>query len=122
MSERLQLKVKLTNQTSGLAIPAPGAPAVRLLELLERSAILEIPRKVCAIGHQLELKLEARGFREDLDVEGLGKVAKIEASGDRDAVTLEFFKIDALTWNTLIFEINRRQGHVSDLLKKMRDA
>ena len=119
------------NTTTQTQVGAPGS--LKIVEVLKKGFLLDVPPKCCAAGHFLLVKVfppmklelikgDSRGPTPILTV--TGKILAQEPVGEKSPnslITLEFVQLDPKEWSAFLGELVTKQNEVNKLLKEMKD-
>jgi len=130
--DNLDYSVLLENTTTRTEIH--DARKVRMVEFMEKGAILRVHRHSCAKGHMLQLYVVPN--RTDLKVSEMpksevnfpglfiitGKVIEIAPGGSAaDMITLEFYQYNEKSWKAFVGSFAKRQKEVDRIIKTMKE-
>jgi hypothetical protein len=119
--ESIDIEFEVVNTTTGTAFRKNVK--IRLTQLTEKGMMLEVPRRACAQGHALSLKLNIRTVNppESLAFEATAKVDLVENfEKGGDSVTVTLLQYDEKQWAQLNGIFSSRQKEIADFFTAAR--
>ncbi len=112
----IQWEIKMENTTAGTS--SADSQAIKMLQILDKGLILEVPEKTCAAGHHVALKIKGIGIPNlDLQFNATGKVESAERFPDHtDQIQIKLIQYPEGAWDALQRVIAERQEQLVKFL------
>jgi hypothetical protein len=130
----VRVKVRIENQTSKTSVGGdtrtygerefeadPAKVDIRLMEFKPKGLALDVPGKVGAVGHVLDIELDVQGASLPLCFKVRGKVAAIQAlENDRERMDVDLIEVNQRFHDALRSLFQKRQEEIDVFLASMK--
>jgi hypothetical protein len=119
--ESIGMEFELTNTTT--QTPFRKEFKIKLAQLQERGLLLEAPRKSCALGHSLLIRIDLpkSSRNEAVRFEGTGKVERVQTyEQGGDLISIALLQFDEAVWEALNRTLSARQEEIADYFAATR--
>lgn len=119
--ESIQIEFDVTNTTTGTLFRKNVS--IRVAQIGERGMHLEVPRRSCAMGHSLAIKLHIRNIprADDLEFEATAKVETLETfEQGGDSIGLQILQCDERQWQRFLEIFSSRQKEIEEFFAAAR--
>jgi hypothetical protein len=105
----IRVELEVRNTTTGAETRKDFA--IRLIEVGEKSIVLELPRKSCAMGHGMSIEVDV--YEPNLHLSTTARVVAVETfDSGGDGVTLNLMQYDDKTWQEFLKIFSARQREI----------
>ena len=115
-SVSIRWKIRMKNTTAGTSLA--DDQQVKVLEILEKGLVLDVPGKTCSAGHFLAFEISGEGFPDlDFPLRATGKVESVKKFPDhRDQIQVKFIQYPEDPWDMIHRFLAQRQEEISKFL------
>jgi len=114
--QSILIQIELENTTARTQLN--DSSKIKVIQILEKGLVLEVPDKICAAGHNLGLKFNCKGSDgTPLTFQATGKVESVTHFPDHsDQVKIKLVQYLEPPWEALLKMLQERQKQITQFL------